>query len=493
MKLLLVFVGRVCDLNESLLMDGCKDSKSIAGSFVRLLLHIWSSSMDIAFQAHKLSLLPTDIRLIVPSDFTGTLPHQILALLMADLMSISWNRFISFPANGDLTTLSPFPAHFFTQEVTRVRETVLKYSNEDSYWSIVNMIIQRTEEWNEHESQSIYHFSLFPRSFRRGQETKTARLWLYLILTQGDQSPRATHIPNVLVTIVKEIVQKEAVFPDSSCTNILLVIQIVRRLFESSGPNVDLVFPFFELLIKRLNKSDGILSRSIPRHGSEWVQLITHPKPYNDTRQDLCLSVLSLCELIARSQRDGDGDLERSSQMQRLKGRLYSKIQAKRLLEMSEHGLFKFLSFFLAIASWKPDHWPEMSDKVCEIAVHIFEQQHPGSSSSDTGKTLLTIKCLFALLYLMPKQQQQPGGGDCDAGKVRQILTRQIPLLSSPDSKHPIAVSFLLRPLPFCYFPPYPRFFLSFFFFYPVCFQLSSILFHFSCSFLSLSVKSLTS
>ena len=436
MKLLLVFLGRVCDLNDALLMEGCKDSKSIEGSYVRLLLRIWSCSLETAFLASQSSLLPADIQLVVPTDFTGPLPSQILSLLMADLMSICWNRFVSFPVNGDLTTLSPFPAHFFNQEVTEIRETVLKYQNADSYWSVVNMIIQRTEDWNEQDSQSIYHFPLLPRSLKKAKETKIAQLWLFLILSRN-QTPPCSLNPNVLVSLVKDVVQRDTPFLDSSCTNILLVIQIVRSLFESLNPNVDLLFPFFELLIKRLNKSDGLLTRELPKHGSEWAQLITHPKPYNDTRQDLCLSVLSLVELIARNQ-GPEGDLERSSQLQRLKGRLYSKIQPKRLLDVSEHGLFKFLSFFVGIGSWKPDQWPEMSDKVCEIAHKIFER-------GENCKILLTVKCLFALLYLMP--------ANCDASRVKQILIRQIPLLSSPDSKHPIAVSCLLS---------FPSFVLSF-------------------------------
>lgn len=435
LKLLLLFVGRVSELSQSLLMEGCKDSKSAEGSYVRLLLRIWSSSLETSFLASKTCLLPPDIQLVVPSDFTGSLPQQVLVLVLADLMTVAVNRFSCFPVNGDITTLHPFPAPFFQQELHRVRESVLKHGDAESFWSVVNMIVQRIGEWNEEEPQSIHHLALCPRSLKKVKETKTAQLWLLLIVSRNESSAPCSLNPNVLVALVKDVIVKDAPFLDSSCTGVLLLLQIVRSLFQSMGPNVDLLFPFFELLIKRLNKVDGILTREGPKHGAEWTQMITQPKPYADTRQDLCLSVLSLCESVSRNQVP-EGDMERSAQFQRLKGRLYSKIQPKRLQDVNAVGLFKFLSFFVAIASWRPDQWQEMSQKVCDIAHKVFE-------GNDDGKILLTVKCLFALLNLMP--------AGADGSRLKLLLTRQIPILSSSDSKHPLAVSSLTSHTFYCF------------------------------------------
>ena len=424
LKLLLVFVGRVCDVDEVILHEGCRDTESIEASYVRLLLHIWTYSLNISFLASKSSIsFPGDIVLVVPADFTGLLHQQILALLLADLMTVSLNRFTGFPANGDISTLNPFPAHFFLQELQNIRDSVLKYETADAYWSVVNMIIQKMEEWKEQETQSIHHFALFSRSLKKPNDTKIARLWLLMLLSRLESNGNTLN-PDALSAVVKEIVQRETSFLDSSSTSILLVIQIVRALFDSLGPNVDLVLPFFEITIRRLNKSDGCLMISVPKHGSEWIQMISHPKPAADIRQDLFLSVLSICELIVRDS-STECDLERASQLQRLKGRLFSKIQAKRLQELNEQGLFKFLTLFLAIGSWKQDQWPEMSEKVCEISRNIFDL-------GDSTKIQLTIKCLFALLNMM--------SATCDGNRVKQILIRQIPLLPSSDSKHPIAV-----------------------------------------------------
>jgi hypothetical protein len=181
--------------------------------------------------------------------------------------------------------------------------------------------------------------------------------------------------------------------------------------------------------------------------------------------------------------------IEKSTQLSRFKGRLYSKIQPKRLEEINEIGLYKFLSVFLSIPSWIPDHWTEMTDKVCEITQKIFDGR---VENLRNGKTAVAMKALFTLLYLMQSSSSssstimmppssastnlgESGGAssqncsiqspaetsvvasssptplESSMNKVKQLVIRQIPLLNSPSSstlesgRHPLAVSFSFR------------------------------------------------
>jgi hypothetical protein len=345
-----------------------------------------------------------------------------------------------------------------------------------------------------------------------------------------DSLAKQDPFPSILVVeLVKKIIGRDGSSLSSSLStlNNLVIASSLTRLYLDSyfieGNTADIVFPFLDLLVKKLNNTDDLpLSFAVPKNGHEWSSWISSGSYVSSVRNNnhptgrgLYASMLLLLESFVKNSISGcnrkntaslalmmttsvtEGDLlDKSSQVQRLKSKLFSKIQDKRIEDLSEVGLFKFLTIFLCFSSWTSvttatvssdktetssstsssvSCWMEMSEKVCEITQKILDRREhhrstAGVSSSlgekeknsSSGRIAVSFKSLFALLYLMPSSpscsddpnNSSSEGNPCnsllvsslDSSKVRKVLIRQIPLLSASQSKHPLAVSLSRSP-----------------------------------------------
>ena len=528
-------------------------------------------------------------------------PLEVTAIFLSDLMTVSLMRFDSgrliamlmIPSKDGLSDkewshLSPFPSPIFSSCLKSVRDALVLSSLRNhslplpscsSFWSLFTSLCLSREELKKSQMHSIFNVGpLFPikgdASSRSTAGTMIqddvlmSSLWfIYSFQREMHRQDKNTSLDNregnssvvemiqktdpfpsaLTVDLVKKIVARDGVSmtgstSSSSLTNITLTCCLSRLFLESHlivGNTVDLIFPFLELIVKRLNHIDDLpASFTLPKNGHEWSSWISSGSivgggnSHHPGGRGLFASMLLLFESFVKNCIPGynrktsstassstmmttslmEGDLlDKSSQVQRFKGRLYSKIQPKRLEDLSDVGLFKFLTIFLSFPSWTTDcsssgsdasslasssslssvsSWMEMSDKVCEITQKILDRREhrvrderggvtsasgDGKNSSG-GRTAVAIKSLFALLYLMPSPPstssslESPSSIDdlcspgenpfnslsvssCNSSKVKNLLIRQIPLLSTIDSRHPLAVSFIFSPLSSLLFP----------------------------------------
>lgn len=180
--------------------------------------------------------------------------------------------------------------------------------------------------------------------------------------------------------------------------NGLIYTETCCQAWEST---LDLLLPFLEFYMKRLNKPDAIsfgleTVQNVPKSGYVWVENIRNYSQSKSTDRDFFHLLLNLVGTsVSKLLRTKNAHT--TAELQRLKGRLYSKIQPSRLEQLNEAGLHKFFSFFLIFSHTAPDYWQEICGKLCEIAKTVVQKflDHPKAS--------LLLKCLFAHLYLRPQ------------------------------------------------------------------------------------------
>lgn len=565
--LLLKVAGRISSISE-LFPNVAHDPESIQGKYCNLVVSIWLSCARVLLTLISSPATTTDV-VLCSSKKLEALPisHQIVSLILADLIVLSLKRLYGLPSNVfgvdlDGLTLSPV----FSLSVREIRRMLRK--GKVSFWNLVTSITSAFDSWNEESCQTISSFSLFPHTMTPPSDTLLATLWVLYYL-EKESSPDDNHSEtnsnnyqyasgtdnrrhedandnenelltddlntSLVVDLIRKIVARDQSFVTESSSShsssspsalsTLVLTAKIGRSFHSCGllSSVDITFPFLDFFVKNLNllrepvptfTSSSTLT--VPKSGREWsVCILQHEKPQTTTTSntptgnDIFPVIYGLFESFVKSTqvnstrrkaflkttgKASGGDvlsIEKSTQLSRFKGRLYSKIQPKRLEEINEIGLYKFLSVFLSIPSWIPDHWTEMTDKVCEITQKIFDGR---VENLRNGKTAVAMKALFTLLYLMQSSSSSsstimmpPSSASANLGesggasssslncssqspaetsvvasssptplessmnKVKQLVIRQIPLLNSPSSstlesgRHPLAVSFSFR------------------------------------------------
>ena len=607
-RLLLLFLGRITSLEESVVKEGCRDTSSPAGQYLLLFLMTWKQSIRISFlvwnqamiSCHSMELsfcssetsCSSGLLMSSSSPMTNvgnsnnlmshgtdqgnqmspsvaslmtSFPLEVTAIFLADLMTFSLMRFdagrlIMMTASNILvsdkewTHLSPFPSSLmFSNCLKSVRDALvmssLKSRNNpltlqscSSFWSLfLSLCSNRPNSRNVAKLEDIIFgagplFVAKNDSLTRSSSTGVniiddnllSSLWLMYsfnreiqtqshkstdrdmedLLTKQDPFPSA-----FVVELVKKIIARDGSSITSCLNNLILSASLTRLYLDShfiEGNTADMIFPFLDLLIKKLNGIDDLPSSFVvPKNGHEWSSWISSASYVSSSGANnhasgrgLYASLLLLLESFVKNCIVGcnrknaaastlammttsvtEGDLlDKSAQVQRFKSRLYSKIQDKRIEDLSDIGLFKFLTIFLSFSSWTStvsversdtpsssiSSWMEMSDKVCEITQKILDRREhhrtkvssclgDARNAGGTGKTAVSFKALFALLYLMPTSpsitndpNNSSSAGNpcnslpvssCDSSKVRKLLIRQIPLLSASESRHPLAVS----------------------------------------------------
>lgn len=441
LKKLLLFTGRIWNKsNEYILQEADRNASSVEGTLVQVITKIWTETACIFLTAEEKQLHPSDPLILQCDRCFGTIGKQVSYILLDDLIHIAAVRFTRFVSSSDLTVVNPFANVSLESSFHSLAGTLAKY--EIDTWAIVVELVKQNTATGDTEGKNSTtttgktgHCPLSIRYFNFNSSSDVASGRELFVLWLMSSVRNCVSVESTLITnLVKAFVAREVPFLDSPSLkpSLMQSTKLLMKLCTMSKQSscVDVTFPLLELLIRRLNIEDGFQSSSIPPSGHEWLLLLK--KPSNQqlrVNESLFSSLLALLATVIDSLQERPSNVT-NSQLARLKGRLVSKIQARRLQELSESGTYKFFSLFLALAIWRKDQWSEMSDRICEISQKILEVK---TGNSWNAKVSTTVKAMFTLVYSMPSELSTPP-------KLKQLLCQSIPHLPC-GSRHPLAVS----------------------------------------------------
>lgn len=414
LRRLLVYIGRVSSLSDLLLQDSQMNNNSALPSFYHLCLDTWWLSLVIASVAERRGITGNGNQIIADTTFVGTFSTQIEKLLLADLITLSLRRHVRLSAIGDNSAINHFSCECIQELFTMLRIYVDRSSNQvGSFWKQMNNVIDNYKITTEQkDSERLRTFALVPLASTNQniKDLDVFTLWLIAGLCKiynhsdhGDYSG-CSEVPGNITAMTAtslSLIKTEESLKSRGISfkviNALIYTEICCQAWVST---LDLLFPFLEYYMKRLNKPDTIsfgleTVQDVPKSGHIWVHSIKNYSQFKSSDRDFFHMLLNLfgtsvTKLLKTK------NAHTTAELQRLKGRLYSKIQPRRLEDLNEAGMYRFFSFFLIFSYTAPDYWQEICGKLCEIAKTIVQK------FLDHAKASLLLKCLFAHLYLRP-------------------------------------------------------------------------------------------
>lgn len=403
LKSLLLFTGRVTDLDDSIIEEALRDEDTPEFLLLDVTFEIWMVTVETFFLAKKKDITPTEPQILGDQTISSPFHLQVVQIMVADFMKISLNRFDKFPRTGDIETLRPFASNLFNRRLSHVKS--LLDTQSISFWSTVNAVCECFVTDAHNENEYLRYFTLSVD--RELHDPQVAILWL---ITSYRRQLKCRNVSQsdiqFVVGIINTIISKEDATTVSS--TLLTSLRLVKLSYRTWTDKVDLIIPYFDLTVKRLNKVDGFNLQTAAQNGKEWFEQSCKSLESNDdfTRPDLfTLTLRTWCYVIHQLVQEEKKSAENHSlasnncneQMKQLKDKLLAKASSKRMNELSELGLYKLLTFFINFASWSSrDRWNEVTLAVIDLAIKQF------SSAPEHAKNKIFLKCVFALLYLIP-------------------------------------------------------------------------------------------
>lgn len=412
LRKLCVFVGRVAHC-EALSVNDAEVN------YFHLCLDIWWQSFELAHVSQSSGLTNVDTQLVCDGNFLETFASQLKQALLVDLVALCLRKFTLGQSSANPSS-NPFVCDCVQELFIMCRHVTRKLSDDATFWKSLNEIITESNQAGQravHLRRFSLHGTLSPLDDRH-----LFTLWLSAGISKafkynevGDFCDEDVVSGNDTAAIcaVHELIKCEENSNRQDISHSLrrALCHAVNccELWES---NIDLVLPFVEYYMKRINKADVANSSSDalhiqPKTSVEWHRRLTAITG-NATSGEIFDALLKLFDVTVRKLH-GEKSAQTLAQLQRLKGRLYSKIQPRRLEDLSGAGLYKFLTFFLVFENAAGDYWSELGGKVCDIAKIISHK------FLDHSKTSLVFRCLFTQLRLKPDQ--------CDYRKTASLIT----------------------------------------------------------------------
>lgn len=397
MKSLLLFAGRLTDLDDAIIEEALRDEDTPEFLLLEILFEIWFVAVETFFHAKKKDITPTEPQLIGDQTISSPFHLQAVQLLIADFMKISLYRFNKFPKTGDIETLRPFASNVFNKRLSKMKS--LLDSQSTSFWSTVDAVaecfITETCDSNEY----LQYFTL--KMDKELQDPQVAILWL---LTSYRKQLKCKNVSQsdilFAVGLINTVISKED--PSTVSPTLLTSLRLVKLSYQIWTDKVDLIIPYFDLTIKRLNKVDGLNLQAAAQNGKQWYDQSSKLLDNSDdfTRPDLfTMTLRTWCYVInhlVKEHKSAESD-SNNEQMKLLKDKLLTKATVKRMNELSELGLYKLLTLFISFTSWASrDRWNEVVLVVIDLAIKQFE------SCPEHAKNKIFLKSLFALIYLTP-------------------------------------------------------------------------------------------
>lgn len=433
LKHLLLSVHRPSQLPELVfyeLFSSATNRNGPTSQLFHLHLDIWWNIYQIFRQVD--AALTDDLCLIRDRAFTsGDLLNQFRNLLLSDLITISLTKFNINHLDSNFRNLDAFSCSCIKLVYVLVYLDYEEDGQQDAtFWSNFNKILDLIFAGNLEEAgqlESVKHFQWVGDTQQLAKNGQFASLWLIASLADlfrhvnvdqlsadlAGQWPKRTGAfkfadNNLYVCrVIKSLMRFEDAASEVDTVQLLNILKTCFRLSRSWNLSVEIVLIFFDFFMKNLNNpfqlnNDLRHLQMLPKSGHVWYQRLAHLDSVDSAGLENEANVNQLFYLLIYNfVKQSADDQSASNHFQKLKGRLYSKLQAKKIEEFKEIGLFNLLNTFLVVSFASKDNSMDLLNKFLFVVKVVKGKGLHGS------RMALVFKALFAFNYFLTKSQDQ--------------------------------------------------------------------------------------
>jgi hypothetical protein len=459
-KQLLIFTGRLCTLSEAVYyeLSAISSNDTPACHLFHLTVELWFNCLAL-YDCHRFQIQPSEAaQLLKDGHLAGDLLSQAANIILADQITLAAIKFKNEFTGLTIKFINPFACECVKVLLIQTRHLLEQNSSFANgaecgsemhpFWTSCNRILDETlgiSKQNEGQ-ETTRHFRLVCRTVEMPVEDQNlCRLWITNNLAhifsydktyekvgkedvqpismnsqafsqpiyRADSAANQTNNLPYTVKLLQAIVKQEDAKEEPNLNRIMIAMRLCFTFIQHWPPTVDLILPFLDFFVKRLSVALGPTSvegmRMLPKNGFTWAQQIRQKSHFLAQGEfagevPLPLFFSLIYELVSRLQSKGN-----QMQFQKLKGRLYSKLQPKKLEELKEIGLYNLMSLFLTLVHSSGSGWTDLIDKFADLV------RHSKSRLVHQARMSLMVKATFAFLHLVPI--------DTDATKVTTLLT----------------------------------------------------------------------
>ena len=429
-KNLLLSINRISNLPEHIINASYKNG--LTNQLFHLHLDIWFNIYQIIKSVD--CVLKDEICLIQDATFSGDLLNQFKNILLADLIAISLIKFSINHLDSNYRHLDAFSCSCIKLIYVIIYldyqcESIQNDTNLNPFWLNFNKILDvLTNQTDSIQIESIKHFSWISKPKKLDKNGQFASLWLISCLADlfasfsvenkqqfnDNQSVKQSIQFNqdnnfYICNLIKNLIR----LGDGQASNEINIIQLLNilklcfKLSKSWNLSIEIVLIFFDFFMKNLNQPlqlNNIKNMQIlPMNSYVWFEK---------------LKKLDFIELASLDNEDNVNQLiyflifnfikksiindhrSTSNHFQKFKGRLYSKLQAKKIEEFSEIGLYNLLNTFMVTSfASKTNSSIDLLNKFYFIIKIVKNKCLHGNQMR------LILKSLFCFNYFLTKNE----------------------------------------------------------------------------------------
>lgn len=405
---LLLSINRISNLPELVfyeLFSATSNKQGATNQLFHLHLDIWWNTYRLLKSTD--SFLKDDLCLIRDKAFTSADSlNQVRNILLSDLITIS---LVKFNINHLDSNYRHLDGAFSCSCIKLIYVLIYLESNDGvEFWNEFNKILDQFATDDVRPMESVKHFQWINNKTNKKLD-QLASLWLISSLAdlfqqieQFDDRKRFKYQDNNLYVcnIVKCLMKR---FEDDQgpIDEISIILKLALKL--SKNVNVEIVLVFFDFFMKNLNtpfQMNNVKNmQMLPKSAYIWFQKLNYLDSVEATNEENINQLFYF--LIYNFVRKSVDDHSASNHFQKFKGRLYSKLQAKRIEEFKEIGLYNLLNTFV-VTSYASRNGSSTIDLLNKL---VFVVKVIKNKSLYNSRMALVFKSLFCFNYFLTKNQ----------------------------------------------------------------------------------------
>lgn len=435
LKYLLLSINRVSNLPELIfyeLFSATTNRNGTTSQLFHLHLDIWWNTYQIFKYVDP--ILKDDICLIRDKTFASTdLLNQFRNLFLSDLISISLIKFNINHLDANYRHLDAFSCGcikliyvfiYLDYQLNVQNDNLQQMIN--PFWNdfnkILDVIFNSNDKTEEFQLESIKHFQWINKNKKLDKKNgQFASLWLISSLADLFQTINMKEFDDLKLKNFKSIeniefqnnlyvcniIRSLIKFEDKNEIDVVQLLNILKLCFKLSKSwnlSIEIVLIFFDFFMKNLDTPFQLNSniknlQMLPKSGFIWYQMLTN--------LDVELSNLDNEEnvnqmfyfLIYNFVKKSVDDHSANNYFQKFKGRLYSKLQAKKIEEFKEIGLYNLLNTFMVTSFASKNNSIDLLNKF------LFVVKVVKNKNLYNARMLLIFKSLFCFNYFLTKTE----------------------------------------------------------------------------------------
>jgi len=412
LKHLLLSIGRISSLPElvfyELFASTC-DKQGATNQLFHLHLDIWWNVYQMLKSTDN--LLKDDLCLIRDKSFNSAdLLNQVRNLLLVDLISVS---LIKFNLNHLDANYRHLDNAFCCSCIKLIYVLIYLESNDGTeFWNDFNKILDEFSKDEEQDVESVKHFQWINKTNKKLDQM--ASLWLISSLADlfqqqqqiehfDDEKKQLKYQDNNLYVcnLVKSLIRQ---FEENQ-SEINIIITILKLCLKlNKNASIDIVLVFFDFFMKNLNTPFQLNNvkniQMLPKSAHVWNQRLESLDriELNSEENINQLFYYLIYNFVKRSVDDHSA----SNHFQKFKGRLYSKLQAKKIEEFKEIGLYNLLNTFI-VTSYASSRNSESAIDL--LNKFLFVVKVVKNKSLYNSRMMLVFRSLFCFNYFLTNSQ----------------------------------------------------------------------------------------